>query len=114
MRISAARAIRRYMHPDAEAVLRDMMRDTDWRVRAQAARGLGTIGATEAVADLSSALADRSWWVRFRSALALAQLGELGRRALRIARERPDRFAADMASMVSGLSDGAVMELAEA
>ena len=114
MRISAARAIRRYMHPGAEAVLREMMRDTDWRVRAQAARGLGTIGASQAVPDLSIALADRSWWVRFRSALALAQLGELGRRALRIARERPDRFAADMASMVSGLSDGAVMELAEA
>ena len=56
----------------------------------------------------------RAWWVRFRSALALAQLGEVGRRALRAARDRPDRFAADMAAMVSGLSDGAVVELAEA
>jgi hypothetical protein len=114
MRISAARAIRRYMHPDAEAVLREMISDSDWRVRAQAARGLGAVGASQAVSALSFALADRSWWVRFRSALALAQLGETGRRALRIARERPDRFAADMAAMVSGLSDGAVMELAEA
>lgn len=114
VRISAARAIRRYMHPDAVAALREMMRDSDWRVRAQAARGLGAVNASEAIADLSIALADRSWWVRFRSALALAQLGEVGRRALRIARERPDRFAADMASMVSGLSDGAVLELAEA
>ena len=114
IRIAAARAIRRYMHPDAEAVLRDMLRDTDWRVRAQAARGLGTIGARHAVSDLSNALADQSWWVRFRSALALAQLGEVGRRALRIARDRPDRFAGDMAAMVSGLSDGAVTELAEA
>jgi HEAT repeat protein len=114
MRISAARAIRRYMHPDAEAVLREMISDSDWRVRAQAARGLGAVGASQAVSALSFALADRSWWVRFRSALALSQLGETGRRALRIARERPDRFAADMAAMVSGLSDGAVMELAEA
>ena len=114
LRISAARAIRRYMHPDAEAVLRDMMRDSEWRVRTQAARGLGTVGASAAISDLSFALADRSWWVRFRSALALAQLGEVGRRALRIARERPDRFAADMASLVNGLSEGAVMELAEA
>jgi len=94
--------------------LREMMRDSDWRVRAQAARALGAVGANDAVAELSNGLADRSWWVRFRSALALAQLGEAGRRALRVARERPDRFAADMASMVSGLSDGAVMELAEA
>ena len=114
MRISAARAIRRYVHPDAQTVLRDMMRDGDWRVRAQAARGLGAVGAADAVTELSLALGDRSWWVRFRSALALAQLGEAGRRALRIARERPDRFVADMASMVCGLSDGAVVELAEA
>jgi len=114
MRISAARALRRYLHPDAQEALREMMRDSDWRVRAQAARALGAVGANDAVAELSNALADRSWWVRFRAALALAQLGEPGRRALRAARERPDRFAADMASMVCGLSDGAVMELAEA
>lgn len=114
MRISAARAFRRYMHPDAGSVLREMLRDSDWRVRAQAARGLGAVGGSDAVPELSNGLADRSWWVRFRAALALAQLGETGRRALRAARERPDRFAADMASMVSGLSDGAVVELAEA
>jgi HEAT repeat protein len=114
MRISAARALRRYLHPEAQDVLRDMMRDSDWRVRAQAARALGAVGASDAVAELSHALADRSWWVRFRSALALAQLGEAGRRALRVARDRSDRYAADMAAMVSGLSDGAVVELAEA
>ena len=114
IRISAARALRRYMHADAEAVLREMMKDDDWRVRAQAARGLGALGATGAIADLSNALLDRAWWVRFRAALSLAQLGEAGRRSLRTARERVDRYAADMASMVSGLSDGAVVELAEA
>jgi HEAT repeat protein len=114
IRISCARALRRYMHPDAEATLQEMMHDSDWRVCAQAARGLGAVGANNAVADLSNALSHRSWWVRFRSALALAQLGEAGRRALRVARERKDRYAADMAAMVSGLSDGAVVELAEA
>jgi HEAT repeat protein len=114
LRISAARALRHYMHPDSEAALREMLRDSDWRVRAQAARGLGALRATSAIAELASALADRSWWVRFRSALSLAQLGETGRRALRGARERSDRYAADMAKMVSGLSDGAVVELAEA
>jgi HEAT repeat protein len=114
IRISAARALRRYLHADSEIALREMIRDDDWRVRAQAARGLGALGATSAVPELSVALADRSWWVRFRCALALAQLGETGRRALRLARERTDRYAGDMAAMVSGLSDGAVVELAEA
>ena len=102
------------MHADSEAALRAMLKDDDWRVRAQAARGLGALGATAAIPELSGALVDRSWWVRFRSALSLAQLGETGRRALRTARERSDRYAADMAKMVSGLSDGAVVELAEA
>ncbi len=113
IRISTARALRHYMHPDAEAALREMLSDSDWRVCAQAARGLGAVGAMNAVPELSGALAHHSWWVRFRSALALAQLGESGRRALRAARERRDRYAADMAAMVSGLSDGAVVELAE-
>ena len=114
IRISAARALRHYMHADSEAALRAMLKDDDWRVRAQAARGLGALGATAAIPELSGALVDRSWWVRFRSALSLAQLGETGRRALRAARERSDRYASDMAKMVSGLSDGAVVELAEA
>jgi len=114
VRISTTRALRGYFHEDAAVALREMMTDDDWRVRAQAARALGTIGAGGAVPELTRALEDRSWWVRFRAALALAQLGEAGRRALREARELPDRFAADMAAMVSGLSDGAVVELAEA
>jgi HEAT repeat protein len=114
VRISTARALRRYMHPDGAAILREMILDDDWRVRAQAARALGAVGATDAVSELTRALADRSWWVRFRAALALAQLGEAGRSVLRAARELPDRYASDMAAMVMGLSDGALVELAEA
>ena len=114
VRIATARALRRYMHPDCAAVLRDMILDEDWRVRAQAARALGAVGATDAVPELTRALSDRSWWVRFRAALALAQLGDAGRGVLRAARELPDRYAGDMAAMVIGLSDGALVELAEA
>jgi hypothetical protein len=114
VRIAAARALRRYIHPDCAAVLREMVLDEDWRVRAQAARALGAVGASDAVPELTRALSDRSWWVRFRAALALAQLGDAGRSVLRAARELPDRYAGDMAAMVIGLSDGALVELAEA
>jgi HEAT repeat protein len=114
VRIATARALRRYMHPDCAAILREMILDDDWRVRAQAARALGSVGASEAVPELTSALGDQSWWVRFRAALALAQLGDAGRSVLRAARELPDRYAGDMAAMVIGLSDGALVELAEA
>lgn len=114
VRIATARALRRYMHPDCAAVLREMILDDDWRVRSQAARALGAVGVSDAVPELTSALGDRSWWVRFRAALALAQLGEPGRSVLRAARALPDRYAGDMAAMVIGLSDGALVELAEA
>ena len=114
VRVATARALRRYIHPDCAATLRHMILEEDWRVRAQAARSLGAVGASDAVPELTRALADRSWWVRFRAALALAQLGEPGRSVLRAARELPDRYARDMAAMVIGLSDGALVELAEA
>ncbi|HYD52758.1 MAG TPA: HEAT repeat domain-containing protein, partial [Gemmatimonadaceae bacterium] len=81
--------------------------------RAQAARALGTLADQEAVPLLKRALADVNWWVRFRSGLALAQLGEPGRAALRETRGARDRYAADMAAMVSGLSSGSIIELSE-
>lgn len=113
VRLAVARALKKYFHPDAERSLRRLLADPDWRVRGQAARGLGAIGAMAAIPDLSAALADPVWWVRFRAGLALAQLGEAGRRALRRARTMPDRYGSEMAQMVSGLSEGGVVELAE-
>jgi len=88
--------------------------DTDWRVRAQAARSLGVLGDPAVVAALAESLTDRIWWVRFRSALSLCQLGEPGRRVLRATRDGTDPYASQMASMVSGLSPGSVLELTEA
>jgi hypothetical protein len=90
-----------------------MVADPDWRVRAQAARALGTLADTESVPLLRRALADVNWWVRFRSGLALAQLGEPGRTALRECRTARDRYASDMAAMISGLSSGSIIELSE-
>jgi HEAT repeat protein len=113
VRIATAKALKRYYHPDSVAALVKLLADGDWRVRGQAARALGTIGAVGSVDALGLALRDRSWWVRFRAALALAQLGEVGRRVLRDARATGDRFASEMATMISGLSEGGIVELAE-
>jgi hypothetical protein len=113
VRLGAARALQKRFHPDTATVLLPLLGDADWRVRAQAARALGALGDPATLVPLDRALTDTSWWVRFRAALSLAQLGEPGRRALRLARERDDRYAADMATMVSGLSDGGILELAE-
>ncbi len=114
VRLAVARALRGYFHPSTPKILGAMLTDTDWRVRAQAARSLGVLGDPSIVSVLATCLTDRNWWVRFRSALSLCQLGEPGRRALRSMRDGSDPYAAQMASMVSGLSPGSVLELTEA
>ena len=80
----------------------------------KSARALGVLKVTEAIGPLGELLGDRAWWVRFRAALSLAQLGEPGRRMLREARVGGDRYASEMATMISGLSGGGVLELADA
>jgi HEAT repeat protein len=114
IRLSVARALRRSPHPEAEEVLLISLRDPDWRVRAVAARSLGALGDASAVPRLAAGMRDVRWRVRFRCALALAQLGPDGRAALAESRLDTDRFAAEMATMISALSADSVAELAEA
>jgi HEAT repeat protein len=113
VRIAVARALRGYFHPATAGVLGRLLDDSDWRVRAQAARAFGVLGDPIAIPALAARLTDAAWWVRFRSALALSQLGEAGRRALRDARDLDDAFGSQMATMVSGLSPGSILELTE-
>jgi hypothetical protein len=113
VRRSVARALGRFAGPDAARALASLVTDADPTVRAAAARSLGDLGAAGATALLTPMVGDPVWQVRLNAALALAQLGERGRAALRAAREGSDRFARDMATMVSGLSDGALLELGQ-
>jgi HEAT repeat protein len=113
VRIAVARVLKSYYHPAAESALRTLLGDADWRVRGQAARSLGALRAAAAVPALVAAMRDQSWWVRFRAGLSLTQIGEPGRQALRELRLTSDRYGVDMATMISGLSDGGVTELAE-
>lgn len=113
IRLSVARALKRYRHPEAEEVLLIALHDHDWRVRAVAARSLGTLGNPSAVSRLVAGMRDVRWWVRFRCGLALAQLGVQGRAALDDAARDTDRYAGEMATMIAGLSPDSVTELAE-
>ena len=113
VRVAVAKLLRHYFHASTTGSLSALLRDSEWPVRAAAARTAGALGDQRLVPLLRGALADGAWWVRFRAALSLAQMGEPGRTALREAAAGPDRFARDMAAMVSGLSGGGVLELAE-
>jgi HEAT repeat protein len=113
IRLSVARALKRHRTPEAEEVLLIALHDHDWRVRAVAARSLGTLGDASAVPRLAAGMRDVRWWVRFRCGLALARLGEEGRGALDAARRDVDRYAGEMATMIGGLSSDSVVELAE-
>lgn len=113
VRRTVARALGSFAGPDAARALAQMVRDDDSAVRAAAARSLGELGASGATPLLAPMVRDPVWQVRLHAALALAQLGERGRAALRAAREGDDRFARDMATMVSGLSDGAILEMGQ-
>lgn len=114
VRAPAARALRRYPHQESVDAVMVLLDDPQDFVRAAGAQALGVLRAAEAQPQLERGLTDRAWWVRFRSALALALLGEGGRASLRRAQNSPDRFAREMAEMTSGLSDGTVLELADA
>lgn len=114
IRLSVARALRRSTPSDAEEVLLISLRDPDWRVRAVAARSLAALGTVSAVPRLATGMRDVRWRVRFRCGLALAQLGDSGARALAESRLDTDRFAAEMAAMISALTPDSVAELAEA
>jgi HEAT repeat protein len=113
VRRTVARTLGRFAGPDAQRALAQLVRDPDPTVRAAAARSLGELGAGAATPLVAPLVADPVWQVRLHAALALAQLGERGRAALRAAREGEDRFARDMATMVSGLSDGAILEMGQ-
>ena len=113
VRRTLARALRRRPGPDSQQVLAQLLGDRDFSVRAAAARTLGELSGAQAVVALTPLLNDDVWIVRLRAAIALAQAGERGRAVLRAARLGSDRFARDMATMIVGLSDGALLELGD-
>lgn len=110
VRIAVATCLRNFPHPQAAAVLRRLLADPEWQIRARAAASLGAIGAVEAQTELLETLCDPNWWVRLRSAIALRLLGPTGVGALRAVDRDGDRYASDMARYVLGLDDGAMAE----
>lgn len=113
VRAAVARALRRSPRDRSVAVLRELLRDPEPTVRASAVHALGELSPPQILKDVLDAVHDNDWNVRYRASLALTQLGEPGRAALRTLRADADRYVADMATLISGFSDGALREAVE-
>lgn len=92
--------------PSAER-LRQLLKDTDSRVRAAGARGLGRMQHWQAASQLAEGLRDAAWQVRRDAGLALRSIGAPGTLFLRRAIKGDDAFAADMAQLVLDLPEAA-------
>lgn len=114
VREGVAQALRRVPRQRSADALERLLSDTDDKVRAVAAHGLGELASRGAIPALLIAARDPVWNVRYRATLALSQLGEPGRAAVRVLRADPDRYVSDIATLVTGLSDGALLDLVEA
>ncbi len=113
VRIAVAHALRRVPTRRSTDVLQRLLTDPDVDVRGAAAHSLGELGSATAIPALLAAARDSTWSVRYRATLALTQLGEQGRAAVRALRTDNDRYVADMAMLVSGLGDGALLDMIE-
>jgi hypothetical protein len=113
VRAAVADALRRLPNEATMLTLSILLCDESPAVRERAAASLGYIAAPQALPLLQGSMRDTSWAVRRRSALALAQLGEVGRLAIGELMYDADPYVANMATVVSGLSGGALLELTE-
>ena len=113
VRAAVASALRRMPSGAGLHALGILLNDSNASVREEAAASLGALGSAMAVPMLEAAMHDRAWQVRRRAGLALAQLGEPGRAVVISLRADPDPYVASMATLASGLTDGALLELTE-
>ena len=101
IRIKVARALGKMRIPASIDILTRLTGDNAWEVSAQALKSLGKLGDIAAVNVLTKALFSPFWHVRFNAGHALANLGSQGIQELdKIKKQKGDRYAADMATMV--------------
>jgi HEAT repeat protein len=95
VRAAAAEALGKVEPEVSEPILRRLLEDSVFYVRAHAARGAGAAKIDQLAGDLVPLLADTNWWVRAAAKESLLALGAEGFRAAVVALEHEDRFARD-------------------
>lgn len=98
IRATAARVVGKLEDASVGPDLVPLLRDSEWFVRAAAARAFETLRADRAaMSALSENLADENWWVRSNATRALASQGEPGADVLLAAADGLDAFSRDAA-----------------
>lgn len=101
LRTRAARTLGRLLVPASARVLSELAADPEWEVQAQAIRSLGLLQDWRTIPLLVKGLFSPNWHVRYNAGFGLAAFGLVGVLQLQeVSRQKEDRFAADMASMV--------------
>jgi len=101
LRIRAARTLGRLAVPASRRPLGALAADPEWEVQAQAIRSLSLLQDWRAIPLLVKALFSPNWHVRYNAGYGLAGYGLVGILQLQeVSRQKEDRFAADMATMV--------------
>ncbi len=101
LRIRAARTLGRLLVPASARTLSALAADPEWEVQAQAIRSLGHLQDWRTIPLLVKALFSPNWHVRYNAGYGLAAFGLVGiLRLQEVSRQKEDRFAADMATMV--------------
>ena len=95
VRAAAAEALGKVDREVSEPILRRMLDDSVFYVRAHAARGIGEARLDQLAGHVVPLLADANWWVRAAAKESLLALGAEGFRAAVAALEHEDRFARD-------------------
>ncbi|HXH96979.1 MAG TPA: HEAT repeat domain-containing protein, partial [Gaiellaceae bacterium] len=81
-------------------VLRALLRDEVFFVRAHAARAVGELGSQALAAEVARLLGDENWWTRAAAKESLLALGPVGLEAARAMADDEDRFARDGAAEI--------------
>ncbi|UFS72880.1 HEAT repeat domain-containing protein [Geomonas sp. RF6] len=99
MRIACLRSMQKLGGGKVDSFILAGMRDSDWRVRAVAAKSVQRC-SNDVVPALEEALSDQSYHVRVNAALSLAHKGEEGRAALSRQTGSRDRFVREVSRYV--------------
>jgi hypothetical protein len=105
LRATAARVVGKLGDQESMPVLAQLLEDTEWYVRAAAAKAFASLPQeAQSQRRLAALLEDEVWWVRANAAHALAQHGDEGMDTLLAAIGGPDNYSRDAALAALGLA----------